>query len=191
MGNPNPSLDRGYILNIIQGIFLALAFASLAARLYVRTRITKNLGWDDFFIVLATVNSLHCSLVDRLTKTQDHCFSRTQHEHDCRTLWTREAYRRHKIGRCDLSSHQVGLCPITSSGTSCHVHKDIHLHFLESGFREYAYKMDMEVDLTLCQCHQHFSQYNLCRYGTCPMHTRSKTLEPFHTWNLLAAKKAN
>ncbi|KAF4625684.1 hypothetical protein G7Y89_g12482 [Cudoniella acicularis] len=58
MANPNPSLDRGYILNIIEGIFLALAFTSLAARIYVRTRVTKNLGWDDFFIVLATVTAL-------------------------------------------------------------------------------------------------------------------------------------
>jgi len=56
MAGPNPSSDRGYILNVIQGIFLALAFTSLIVRMYVRIKVTRNLGWDDFFIVLATVN---------------------------------------------------------------------------------------------------------------------------------------
>lgn len=56
MAGTNLSSDRGYILNVIQGIFLALAFTSLIARMYVRTKVTRNLGWDDFFIVLATVN---------------------------------------------------------------------------------------------------------------------------------------
>lgn len=50
-----PYANRGYVLNVIEAITLALAFALLGSRLYVRTRITKNLGWDDFFIVLAMV----------------------------------------------------------------------------------------------------------------------------------------
>jgi hypothetical protein len=59
----NPDVDRGYILNIIQGIFLALALTFLAARMHVRIRITQNLGWDDFFIILATVSHLHSPLL--------------------------------------------------------------------------------------------------------------------------------
>jgi len=47
--------DRGYILKIVQAITLALAFTLLGSRLYVRFKITKNPGWDDFFIVLAMV----------------------------------------------------------------------------------------------------------------------------------------
>jgi hypothetical protein len=52
----NASVNRGYVLDIIVGIFLTLALSALVARIYYRAIKTKNLGYDDFFIVVATVN---------------------------------------------------------------------------------------------------------------------------------------
>ena len=53
--NSAPYEDRGYVLKIVQAITLALALTLLGSRLYVRFKITKNPGWDDFFVVLAMV----------------------------------------------------------------------------------------------------------------------------------------
>ena len=50
-----PYEDRSYILKIVETIALAFAFTLLGSRLYVRFKVTKNPGWDDFFIVLAMV----------------------------------------------------------------------------------------------------------------------------------------
>ena len=61
--------DRGNILKIVEAIMLALAFTILGSRLYVRFRITKNPGWDDFFIVLAMVKqSKVLSSLEQLTE---------------------------------------------------------------------------------------------------------------------------
>ena len=54
--------DRGYILITIVAITLALALALLCSRFYVRIKVTKNPGWDDFFIVLAVVRDIKVSI---------------------------------------------------------------------------------------------------------------------------------
>ena len=50
--NP-PSLKNA--INILGGIFLALAILAVLARMYVRIRITKQWGWDD---------GRHCTVPD-------------------------------------------------------------------------------------------------------------------------------
>ena len=59
---PAPNDDRGYILVTIVAITLALALSLLCSRFYVRLKITKNPGWDDFFIVLAVVSGTRVPL---------------------------------------------------------------------------------------------------------------------------------
>lgn len=50
--------NRAYQLITIVAITLALALSLLGSRFYVRMKITKNPGWDDFFIVLAVMTVL-------------------------------------------------------------------------------------------------------------------------------------
>ena len=47
--------SRGYIILVVQSVFLAVALPLMVLRLYVRKFIVPELGWDDLFMVVATV----------------------------------------------------------------------------------------------------------------------------------------
>lgn len=41
----------------IYGLFLSIAVVLVSLRIYVRARMVKKLGWDDFFLLLGIVRS--------------------------------------------------------------------------------------------------------------------------------------
>lgn len=47
---PNGDVDQGLALVVV-------AFVSTVTRIWIRARVTRNLGWDDFFILLAMVSN--------------------------------------------------------------------------------------------------------------------------------------
>jgi len=55
-----PIIPRtAYLTNVLLGtsvFLLVLAVLTLAMRVYAKTRIAKDVGWDDFFIVLGFVS---------------------------------------------------------------------------------------------------------------------------------------
>lgn len=54
----NGDVDRGWaILPSCWGL-VAVAFVSTVTRIWVRARLTRNLGWDDFFISLAMLTTI-------------------------------------------------------------------------------------------------------------------------------------
>ena len=53
---PSPSLASAFL--VTQSTFIAAATLLVLARVYVRSIIVKNVGLDDFFIVVALVDSL-------------------------------------------------------------------------------------------------------------------------------------
>ena len=48
--------NRGDIVIAIDVVFLGLALILVCLRVYVRTKINKSFGWDDFLIILALVS---------------------------------------------------------------------------------------------------------------------------------------
>lgn len=64
MADPNSVSyeNRSYILIAIQAVTLTVAFTLLGSRLYVRFKITKSPGWDDLFIVIATVKMIDVAI---------------------------------------------------------------------------------------------------------------------------------
>ena len=50
--------NRGNTINALNGVFLGLGLILVCLRVYVRTKINKTFGWDDFLIILALVSSL-------------------------------------------------------------------------------------------------------------------------------------
>lgn len=47
--------NRGPQLQAVCSTFVSLAFVSVLLRIYVRLRLVKAFGWDDWFMVLAMV----------------------------------------------------------------------------------------------------------------------------------------
>ena len=47
--------DRGDTIIVINVVFLGLGLILVCLRVYVRTKVIKNFGWDDFLIILALV----------------------------------------------------------------------------------------------------------------------------------------
>ena len=50
--------NLGPIINSVNWLFTTLATISVGLRLYGRARLTHNLGWDDFWTVVAVVSTL-------------------------------------------------------------------------------------------------------------------------------------
>ena len=46
-----------YAIIVLQSVLVAIATTLVVARLYVRSRILKSIGLDDFLIVIALVSS--------------------------------------------------------------------------------------------------------------------------------------
>ena len=53
-----PKEDDGAVLIAVNGVTIGLGVALVSLRVYVRTRMKNNFGWDDFFIILALVRSV-------------------------------------------------------------------------------------------------------------------------------------
>ena len=49
-------VDRGWALLAVCWSFILCAFITTALRVFVRSRLTRNLGWDDFWMVTAMVS---------------------------------------------------------------------------------------------------------------------------------------
>lgn len=66
--NPPPGGDQniGNRLVILQSILISVATMLVALRLYVRARIVRGTGLDDFFLVLALVRKSACTGMVRL-----------------------------------------------------------------------------------------------------------------------------
>lgn len=47
-------------------VFLPLAVSTVVLRIWVRTRLSQNFGWDDITMILALVSSLIVSLAHKL-----------------------------------------------------------------------------------------------------------------------------
>ena len=54
----NGDVDKGWAILSTCWALVAVAFVSTITRIWIRARLTRNLGWDDFFISLAMVNCL-------------------------------------------------------------------------------------------------------------------------------------
>ena len=52
---PDGDVSRAATIIVIQVISFTVELVIVSLRLFVRTRITKDLGWDDLFIALALV----------------------------------------------------------------------------------------------------------------------------------------
>lgn len=52
------STSRGHVQVAVAVTFLTLAWVSVAVRMYVRTLMIKNIGWDDWWMLLAAVSTL-------------------------------------------------------------------------------------------------------------------------------------
>ena len=48
-------VDHGWALLAVCWSFVLCAFVTTALRVIVRSRLTRNLGWDDFWMVVAMV----------------------------------------------------------------------------------------------------------------------------------------
>ena len=51
----NGDVDKGWAILSTSWALVAVAFVSTITRIWIRARLTRNLGWDDFFISLAMV----------------------------------------------------------------------------------------------------------------------------------------
>ena len=51
--------SRGTEIVVIAWVFTGIAIAIVALRFFVKARISKELGWDDFFILLSIVCNSH------------------------------------------------------------------------------------------------------------------------------------
>ena len=49
-------VDRGWTLLAVCWAFVLCAFITTVLRVVVRSRLTRNLGWDDFWMVMAMVS---------------------------------------------------------------------------------------------------------------------------------------
>ena len=62
-GSPTPPVlpggdqNKGPVVETVTWVFTSLALITVFLRLLTRLRITRNPGWDDFWIVLAMVGS--------------------------------------------------------------------------------------------------------------------------------------
>lgn len=54
----NGDVDKGWAILSSCWALVAVAFVSTVIRIWIRARLTRNLGWDDFFISVAMVNCL-------------------------------------------------------------------------------------------------------------------------------------
>lgn len=54
---PDGDIHRGWFLIPYCWILVCAALISTFIRLWIRIRVTRNLGWDDFWIVLALVSN--------------------------------------------------------------------------------------------------------------------------------------
>ena len=51
-----PDVNRGSDLNIISWLTVSIALLFVSLRFYIRGILRKNLGWDDYLILLAIVS---------------------------------------------------------------------------------------------------------------------------------------
>ncbi len=174
--NSAPYSDRGYILITTMATTLALALALLSARLYVRIKITRNLGFDDFFIVLAMARGI-CTPVKLglANEIQDDTLDRNRHGECSNLLWPRAAHVLFASGSCH-GSGEMELCPITPSRTCCYVYQDIYLHLPTSSFPDNANEVDVELGPPFYQWCQHYGQFSICYHGTTPMYSYKEAL---------------
>ena len=57
--HPSDHSDKGPAFLAIALVFTTLAFCLVLARVYVRVWVKHAFGWDDVFIILATVSASH------------------------------------------------------------------------------------------------------------------------------------
>ena len=62
-------------INVIGWVFTGMAIATVGLKLFARGHMAKNLGWDDFFILLSMVSTRLPTLTatNRLSGPQYHC----------------------------------------------------------------------------------------------------------------------
>ena len=53
---PDGDRDQGWALLAVCWAFVATAFATTILRVWVRLRLTRNLGWDDYYMMIAMVS---------------------------------------------------------------------------------------------------------------------------------------
>lgn len=53
---PGGDQNRGPTINLVVWIFTGISLACVTARMYGRVFLTRNVGWDDFWIVLSMVS---------------------------------------------------------------------------------------------------------------------------------------
>lgn len=53
---PNGDVDQGWAILSVCWAFVAAALGSTILRVWIRTRLTRNLGWDDGIMVIAMVS---------------------------------------------------------------------------------------------------------------------------------------
>ena len=95
-GPPPPGGDQniGNRLVVLQSILISVATTLVALRLYVRARIVRGMGLDDFFLVLALVRISTYGSVGSATRTKV-AVTRLAHLyflHPCGRRWAGTAY---------------------------------------------------------------------------------------------------
>lgn len=53
---PDGDRSQGWALLAVCWAFVAAALATTILRVWVRTRLTRNLGWDDYYMIIAMVS---------------------------------------------------------------------------------------------------------------------------------------
>ena len=59
----NGDVDQGWALLAVCWAFVTCAFISTALRVWVRMRLTRNLGWDDYNMMIAMVSAFSFVIV--------------------------------------------------------------------------------------------------------------------------------
>ena len=57
---PDGDRSQGWAILAVCWAFLTAAFATTVLRVWVRVRLTRNLGWDDYNMMIAMVSILPC-----------------------------------------------------------------------------------------------------------------------------------
>lgn len=69
---PDGDVDQGWALLAICWAFIACALVSTMLRVWVRSRITRNLGCDDYIAVAAMVRIRYCRSEKPSSLMHDH-----------------------------------------------------------------------------------------------------------------------
>ena len=80
-------VDHGWALLSVCWAFVLCAFITTSLRIFVRAKLTKNLGYDDAFMVIAMVRGL--GLIVRILMISDHNSTGRRHDHRSGSQWPR------------------------------------------------------------------------------------------------------